>query len=107
MPSSPGYKRNYKQERLTETPARKHARVERNQARAIMIQKGKASVGDGMDVGHIKAIGKGGKTTLANIAMQTPASNRSFSRKPSGKMASELSKKEAKAGKPAFVTRKK
>lgn len=94
MPSAPGYKRNYKQERLTENKARKHARVERNQARAIMIDKGKAKVGDKMDVGHIKAISKGGKTTLANIAMQTPSANRSFSRNKKGGMISETSKKE-------------
>lgn len=104
MPSSRNYKRNYKQEAATESTQRKHARVERNQARAIMEKQGKAKVGDGKDVGHVKAISKGGKTTLANLAMQTPASNRSFSRKSNGSMASEQSKKESKQGKPAFVT---
>lgn len=94
MPSSPNYKRNYKQEAKTESKARKHARVERNQARAIMIEKGKAHVGDGKDVGHKKAISKGGHTTLANIEMQSASANRSFSRNSSGKMISETSKKE-------------
>lgn len=60
-----------------------------------MVKKGEAKVGDGKDVGHIKAIGRGGKTTLANLAMQTPAANRSFRRNPAGKMVSETSKKEA------------
>jgi hypothetical protein len=95
MPSSPGYKRDYKQERLNETPARKKARVMRNEARQMMIKKGSAKVGDGKDVGHIKAISKGGKTTLTNLAMQTPTSNRSFKRNSSGAMVSETSKKEA------------
>lgn len=68
-----------------------------------MIKKGAAKVGDGKDVGHVKAISKGGTNNLTNLAMQTPASNRSFKRTSSGKMASERSTKEAKAGKPATV----
>ena len=68
-----------------------------------MIKKGKARVGDGLDVGHVKAISKGGGNSLTNLAMQTPSSNRSFKRKSSGAMASERSAKEAKTGKPAFV----
>lgn len=106
MPSSPNYKRNYKQEYATESKQRREARVERNKARSIMEKQGKARVGDGKDVGHIKAIGKGGKTTLANLAMQTPASNRSFKRNANGGMVSERSKKETAAKKPAFVTPK-
>lgn len=96
MPSSPGYKRNYKQEAATESKARKHQRAERNQARRMMEKKGEAHVGDGKDVGHILALSRGGKNTLANLAMQSAASNRSFRRKSSGAMASETSKKEAK-----------
>lgn len=68
-----------------------------------MIKAGKAKVGDGLDVGHKTAISKGGGNSLTNLAMQTPASNRSFKRKSSGAMASERSAKEAKSGKPAFV----
>jgi hypothetical protein len=96
MPSSPGYKRNYKQEAATENAARKRARSQRNQARQTMIAKGKAKVGDGKDVGHKTAISRGGGNSLANLAMQTPASNRSFKRKSSGAMVSETSRKEAK-----------
>lgn len=68
-----------------------------------MIKQGKAKVGDGLDVGHVKAISKGGGNSLTNLAMQTPASNRSFKRKSTGAMASERSAKETKTGKPAFV----
>lgn len=96
MPSSPGYKRNYKQEAATESPGRKKARAQRNRARTEMINAGKAKVGDGKDVGHLTAIGRGGGNSLANLAMQTPASNRSFKRNSSGKMVSETSRKEAK-----------
>ena len=94
MPSSPGYKRNYKQEAATETKARKQARSDRNKARRIMMDEGKAHVGDGKDVGHVKAMSKGGKTTLANLAMQSPKQNRSFARNSKGAMVSETSKKE-------------
>lgn len=94
MPSSKNYKRDYKQEARTETAARKHQRSERNQARATMIDKGKAKVGDGKDVGHVLALSRGGRNTLANLAIQTAASNRSFSRSSSGAMVSETSKKE-------------
>jgi 5-methylcytosine-specific restriction endonuclease McrA len=96
MPSSPGYKRNYKQEYASEDKGRRQARSQRNQARQEMIKQGKAKVGDGKDVGHKKAISKGGSNSLTNLAMQSPSANRSFSRKSSGAMASETSKKEAR-----------
>lgn len=94
MPSSPGYKRNYKQEYATEDKERRKQRSLRNQARQHMIDKGKAKVGDGKDVGHKRALSRGGSNSLANLAMQSPGANRSFSRKSSGAMASETSKKE-------------
>lgn len=61
-----------------------------------MIKMGKARVGDGKDVGHKRALSRGGSNTLANLAIQTRASNRSFSRTSSGAMASETSRKERK-----------
>lgn len=61
-----------------------------------MMEKGKAHVGDGKDVGHVKALSRGGHNTLANLAMQSQSENRSFKRKASGAMASETSKKEAR-----------
>ncbi len=48
------------------------------------------------DVGHKKAIGRGGKSVLANLFLQSPRSNRSFSRNADGSMKSETSKKERK-----------
>lgn len=96
MPSSPGYKRNYKQEARTESKERKQQRSLRNQARQTMIKKGKAAVGDGKDVGHKRALSRGGSNTLANLAVQSRSSNRSFSRTSSGAMSSETSKRERK-----------
>ena len=48
----------------------------------------------GKDVGHKKAIGKGGKSVLANLFVQNPGANRSFSRNKDGSMKSEKSKRE-------------
>jgi hypothetical protein len=96
MPSSPGYKRNYVQERLAEDPKRRKDRAARNKARAIMEKKGLVHKGDGKDVGHVKAISRGGKTTPGNLMVQSAAANRSFARKSSGAMASETSAKERK-----------
>lgn len=94
MPSSPGYKRNYKQEYANEDKQRRKQRSQRNQARQEMIKRGKASVGDGKDVGHKRALSRGGSNTLANLAIQSRGSNRSFSRSSSGAMVSETSRKE-------------
>lgn len=64
-----------------------------------MIKQGKASVGDHKDVGHIRAISKGGGNSLANLEMQSPAKNRSFDRHNNRKMKSETSARERKGKK--------
>ena len=64
-----------------------------------MIREGKASVGDGKDVGHKLAMSRGGKTTPGNLVMQNAASNRSFSRNSDRSMKSEVSKRERKGKK--------
>ena len=48
------------------------------------------------DVGHKKAISRGGKSVLANLFVQDPGENRSFSRNKDGSMLSERSKREKK-----------
>lgn len=48
------------------------------------------------DVGHKKAVGRGGKNTLANLFVQNPGENRSFARNKDGSMKSETSKRERK-----------
>ena len=96
MPSSKGYKRDYVQERLAEDPKRRKDRAARNKARSMMMKKGLVKKGDGKDVGHKRAISRGGSTTPSNLMVQSAAANRSFKRKSSGAMASEISRKEAK-----------
>jgi len=48
------------------------------------------------DVGHKKAVSKGGKNGLANLFVQNPGANRSFRRNADGSMKSEISKRERK-----------
>jgi len=98
MPYQTNGRRDYKKEEALyekKHPERDKARVARNKARALVAKKKgvkpTAIIGD---VGHKKAISKGGKSTLANLFVQSPATNRSFSRKSDGSMRSERSKRE-------------
>jgi len=77
-------------------PEQKKNRAARNKARRIMVAAGKAKKGDGKDVGHVKAISKGGLSQMYNLQMQSKAKNRSFSKTSSSKMKSEVSKRERK-----------
>jgi hypothetical protein len=96
MPSSKNYVRNYKQEAAAEDKERKAQRVKRVQARRKMIAAGKAKVGDGKDVGHKRALSKGGGNGMSNLIIQAASGNRSFSRNKRGAMVSETSAKERK-----------
>ncbi len=69
-------------------------RAKRNAARAAVKKKVGAAAIKGKDVGHKKAVSKGGKNGLANLFLQSPAANRSFSRNKDGSMKSERSKRE-------------
>lgn len=71
-------------------------RSQRNAARATIKKKVGASALQGKDVGHKKAVSKGGKNGLANLFVQNPGENRSFSRNKDGSMKSERSKRERK-----------
>ena len=55
---------------------------------------GKAKKGDGKDIGHVKAISKGGLSQMYNLQVQSKAKNRSFSKTSASKMKSEVSKRE-------------
>jgi len=78
-------------------PERDGARAQRNRARGLVAKKAgvkrTALVGD---VGHKKAVSKGGQNGLQNLFIQSPSSNRSFSRNKDGSMKSEISKREKK-----------
>ena len=71
-------------------------RAQRNAARAAVKKKVGALALQGKDVGHKKAISKGGKNGLANLFVQNSGENRSFSRNSDGSMKSERSKRERK-----------
>jgi hypothetical protein len=71
-------------------------RAQRNAARSAVKKKVGASAIQGKDVGHKKAVSKGGQNGLQNLFLQSPASNRSFSRNADGSMKSEVSKREKK-----------
>jgi len=64
-----------------------------------MIKEGKAARFDGKDVGHKKAIGKGGTNAKSNLEMQSPAANRSFKRNSKRQLVSETSTRERKKDK--------
>jgi hypothetical protein len=96
MPYQTNGKRDYRKEELLyerKHPERNKARVARNKARAIMKKKVGVSALKGKDVGHIKAISKGGLSKLYNLKVQSAKANRSFSRNKDGSMKSEKSKK--------------
>lgn len=91
--------RDYKRELQWEKkkkPNRVKDRAQRNAARAAVKKKVGASALQGKDVGHKKAVSKGGKNSLANLFVQNPGENRSFSRNRDGSMKSERSKRERK-----------
>ena len=68
-------------------------RAQRNTARATVAKaKGVKATALKGDVGHRKAISRGGKNGLANLFVQSPTNNRSFSRNKDGSMKSERSK---------------
>ena len=90
-------KRNYAAElqwEHTKKKTRVKDRAARNKARAMVAKKNGTSPKKLKgDVGHKKAISRGGKSVLANLFVQNPSDNRSFSRNKDGSMKSERSKK--------------
>lgn len=61
-------------------PGQIKKRATRNSARASMVAKGKAKVGDGRDVDHITPLSKGGTNSKSNLRIRSSRDNRSFSR---------------------------
>ena len=97
MPSSPGYKRDYKQEATTATKRGEDKDdAQRARARYAMEKAGKVRPNDGKDVGHKTAVNRGGSNDPKNLAVQSKTANRSFARNPDGSMKSETSKREKK-----------
>ena len=97
MPFMSGGKRDYSRELQWEHKHKKNRvkdRAQRNAARSAVKKKVGAAAIKGKDVGHKKAVSKGGKNGLANLFVQNPGENRSFSRNKDGSMKSERSKRE-------------
>lgn len=69
-------------------------RAQRNAARREMMKAGKVRKGDGKDVGHVRAISRGGKNGKENLVVQSKGANRSFRRGAASQMISETSKRE-------------
>jgi len=93
-------KRDYKAElnwEHTKKKSRVKDRAQRNAARSTVAKaKGTSPTKLKGDVGHKKAVSKGGANGLANLFVQNPGQNRSFSRNANGSMKSEVSKRERK-----------
>ena len=91
-------RRDYKKEEALyekKHPERNKARVARNKARALVAKKkGVSATSIKGDVGHKKAISKGGQSVLANLFIQNPGENRSFRRNAKGALVNERSKRE-------------
>jgi hypothetical protein len=79
MPSSAGYKRDYKQEaKYHASPDQKKKRAARNAARSAMAKAGKVKKGDGKDVDHKN--GNPLDNKKKNLRATSKAANRSFPR---------------------------
>ena len=100
MPFMKNGKRDYAAELQWEHSKKKNRvkdRAQRNAARSTVAKKvGKKPTQIAGDVGHKKAVGRGGQNGLANLFIQNPGQNRSFSRNKNGSMKSETSKREKK-----------
>jgi hypothetical protein len=79
-------KRDYKKEyEYHSKPAQKKNRAARNKARRAAEAAGKVKKGDGKDVGHKKALKKGGSKSIKNTKVQSRSSNRSHGGKTGSK----------------------
>ena len=98
MPYMVNGRRDYKREneKYNSKPEQKKNRAQRNKARSMMVKAGKAKKGDGKDIGHIKALSRGGLSEMYNLQVQSKSENRSFAKTKTSKMKSETSSKERK-----------
>ena len=92
MPSSPGYRRDYKQEYKT-AKARGEVgtgsnsdNAKRKRLRREFEKDGKVRKGDGKDVDHKTPLSKGGSNSKSNGRVVSKGTNRSFPRNSDGSM---------------------
>ncbi len=89
--------RDYSQQRkYNATKRATERRVANNQARQAAIKEGKARVGDGKDVDHIKPQSKGGTNAANNLRVVPASENRSFARNSDSSLKDQKSKRERK-----------
>lgn len=79
MPKSTPAKLAY-QKAYNAKPENVAKRMKNNAARREMIASGKAAVGDGKDVAHLKSLEHGGTNARSNLAVQSTAKNRGWRR---------------------------
>ena len=81
MPSSPNYKRNYREEydRYHASPTQRKRRSQRNGARRDAVRKGRARLGDGKDVDHVT-----NNTASKKTRVVSKSTNRSYPRNKDG-----------------------
>lgn len=96
MPSSPGYRRNYKQEYATQKArgdvgGSDSPNAKRKRLRRKMVKEGK--VKKGQDVDHKVPLSKGGSNSTANARAVSPKKNRSFPRNKDGSIKVRRNKK--------------
>lgn len=82
MPKSSPAKLAY-QKKYDARPEQIAKRVKNNAARREAIKEGRAHVGDGKDVAHIKSLENGGTNAKSNLRVESRAKNRGW-RKGSG-----------------------
>lgn len=84
MPSSKGYKRDYRKEydNYQGKPAQKKRRAKRNAARAKLEKAGRVKLGDGKDVAH--GDNNPNNNSGSNLKVQSKTRNRSFPRNKKG-----------------------
>ena len=89
--------RDYSQQReYNASPEATEKRVANNAARREAIKAGKARVGDGKDVDHIKPLSKGGTNSKSNLRVVSASENRSFARTSDSGLKSQTSRRERK-----------
>lgn len=100
MPSSPGYKRNLKQEYATQKKRMESGtgsnseNAKRHRDRRIALKLG--MIKPSQDLDHKTPLSKGGSDALKNFRGETPHQNRSFPRRPDGSMIANHEKGKTK-----------
>lgn len=87
MPSSPGYKRDLKQEAKTAKARGEYPKqLARNRNRKEAVREGIVSPNDGKDLDHKQPLSKGGALGMGNVRVRSAHANRAFPRNKDGSM---------------------